>query len=222
MTSLNSRHVQMATPTPFPTAPSSHWITVWSLWTASILCGQVRFDLQNHLHRGTTFFRNFDFVAVGVLVSTKPNPSSFNDFNNANGSNQLAVNFFQTSGQGPMCFNIDLSKSGISGVTDGANVSIEVAFDGGDGQLYQVRYVAPSDRIFTDEPLWLEFSVRIWLCQVVPPCPRTQRHLARTWLAQRLIPPPAVQLLLPQDRKPVRQLEIWWGFQVLLRVYWLS
>jgi len=74
---------------------------------------------------------------VGVLVSTKPNPSSFNDFNNANGSNQLAVNFFQTSGQGPMCFNIDLSKSGISGVTDGANVSIEVAFDGGDGQLYQ-------------------------------------------------------------------------------------
>jgi len=74
---------------------------------------------------------------VGVLVSTKQNPTSFNDFNNANGSNQLVVNFFQTSGEGLACFNIDLSKSGIAGVTDGANVSIEVAFDGGDGQLYQ-------------------------------------------------------------------------------------
>jgi len=85
---------------------------------------------------------------VGVAVSTKPNPTSFNDFNNASGS-QLAVNFFQTSGEGLACFNIDLSKSGISGVQDGANVTIEVVFDGGDGQLYQVLYVLWIDSILS-------------------------------------------------------------------------
>lgn len=86
--------------------------------------------------------------AVGVLVSTKQNPASFNDFNNATGGNQLVVNFFQTSGEGLACFNIDLSKSGIDGVKDGANVSIEVAFDGGDGALYQVLYVFRINWIF--------------------------------------------------------------------------
>jgi len=74
---------------------------------------------------------------VGVLVSTAQNPTSFNDFNSANGSNQLAVQFFQTSGEGLACFNIDLNNTGISGVKDGANVTIEVVFDGGDGTLYQ-------------------------------------------------------------------------------------
>ena len=81
-------------------------------------------------------------------MSTKQNPTSFNDFNNANGSNQLVVNFFQTSGEGLACFNIDLSKSGIAGVADGANVSIEVAFDGGDGQLYQVRLLGRGSEVF--------------------------------------------------------------------------
>jgi hypothetical protein len=47
------------------------------------------------------------------------------------------VQFFQTSGEGLACFNVDLSKSGVSGIQDGANVTIEVVFDGGDGQLYQ-------------------------------------------------------------------------------------
>jgi len=84
---------------------------------------------------------------VGVLVSTKQNPTSFNDFNNGTGGNQLAVNFFQTSGEGLACFNIDLSKSGIDGVNDGANITLEVAFDGGDGQLYQCADLTLSSSI---------------------------------------------------------------------------
>lgn len=72
---------------------------------------------------------------VGVIVSTVQNPTAFTDFDNAS----PAVNFFQTSGEGIACFNIDLLKSGIGGVKDGANVSIEVVFNGGDGTLYQVR-----------------------------------------------------------------------------------
>lgn len=73
-------------------------------------------------------------------MSTAANPSSFNDFNFPNSSNQFVVDFFQTSGEGLACFNIDISKSGISGIEDGANVTIEVAFDGGDGLLYQVCF----------------------------------------------------------------------------------
>jgi len=84
---------------------------------------------------------------VGVLVSTKPNPSSFSDFNNASGGNQVVVNFFQTSGAGLACFNMDLSRSGVSGVVNGANVSIEVVFDGGDGQLYQCADLTLSNSI---------------------------------------------------------------------------
>jgi hypothetical protein len=82
-------------------------------------------------------------------VSPYPNPTSFNDFNNASGSPELAVNFFQKSGEGLACFNIDLSKSGISGVQDGANVTIEVVFDGGDGELYQVLYILWIDSILS-------------------------------------------------------------------------
>lgn len=86
-------------------------------------------------------FSNSNIVVVGVVISTKQNPTSFNDFNNASGGSQLALNFFQTTGEGLACFNIDLSKSGVSGVQDGANITVEVVFDGGDGQLYQVLYV---------------------------------------------------------------------------------
>ena len=59
------------------------------------------------------------------------------------------------SGEGLACFNIDLGKSGIAGVQENANVSIEVVFDGGDGQLYQVLYVSSRSTIpwVSDEPL---------------------------------------------------------------------
>lgn len=75
---------------------------------------------------------------VGVLVSTKSNPTSFNDFNDASGNNQLVTQFFQTTGEGLAYFTVDLSKSNVTGLSDGANVTLEVAFNGGDGTLYQV------------------------------------------------------------------------------------
>lgn len=51
----------------------------------------------------------------------------------------MVVPYFQTSGEGMFCFPIDIMASGISGIQDGANVTIQVIFDGGDGILYQVR-----------------------------------------------------------------------------------
>ena len=50
----------------------------------------------------------------------------------------MARNFASFSGAGGFCFPLDLSNTGISGVSDGANVTIQLVFNGGDGNLYQV------------------------------------------------------------------------------------
>ncbi|KAH7883902.1 hypothetical protein F5I97DRAFT_1794099, partial [Phlebopus sp. FC_14] len=73
---------------------------------------------------------------AGVIVSTKQDPSSFADFNSSSGY-QMAVPFFQQNGEGLYCFPIDLALSGVSGIQDGANVTIQIIFDGGDGELFQ-------------------------------------------------------------------------------------
>lgn len=52
----------------------------------------------------------------------------------------MVVPYFQTSGEGMFCFPIDIATSGVSGIQNGANVTIQVIFDGGDGVLYQVSF----------------------------------------------------------------------------------
>lgn len=52
----------------------------------------------------------------------------------------MAVPFFQTTGAGTFCFPINITSSGAPGIQDGANVTIQVIFDGGDGSLYQVNF----------------------------------------------------------------------------------
>ncbi|KAI0082231.1 hypothetical protein K474DRAFT_1671342 [Panus rudis PR-1116 ss-1] len=74
---------------------------------------------------------------VGLIVSTAQNPNNFANFS-------TAVNFFQSTGEGPFCFPVDLSAAGISGVGDGANATLQVVFDGGDGKLYQCADVTLS------------------------------------------------------------------------------
>ena len=86
---------------------------------------------------------------VGVLISTAQNPTSFQNFT-------TAVNFTSESGEGPFCMPIDLSAS-VSGLSSGQNATIQLVFDGGDGQLYQVRFYDTSYIQFTN----LTFSARI-------------------------------------------------------------
>jgi hypothetical protein len=50
---------------------------------------------------------------------------------------QLAFPYFQNSGAGNFCIPFSF-PSNITGVGDGANVTIQVVFDGGDGKLFQV------------------------------------------------------------------------------------
>ncbi|KZT74822.1 hypothetical protein DAEQUDRAFT_636720, partial [Daedalea quercina L-15889] len=74
---------------------------------------------------------------LGVLVSTVQDPNNFANFTDSKGSYQMAVNYFETSGEGSFCAPIDLSAANIAGVQDGANVTLQFVFDGGDGELYQ-------------------------------------------------------------------------------------
>ncbi|KAJ7495623.1 hypothetical protein FB451DRAFT_1020199 [Mycena latifolia] len=66
---------------------------------------------------------------AGVSVSTKANPTNFSDFT-------TVIPFFQDTGAGIFCFDLDFSKTNAS-LTDGQNVTLEIIFDGSDGQLYQ-------------------------------------------------------------------------------------
>ncbi|EIN13572.1 hypothetical protein PUNSTDRAFT_48521 [Punctularia strigosozonata HHB-11173 SS5] len=75
---------------------------------------------------------------IGVLISTVQNPNSFDNFTTANNQSQFVVPFQQKNGEGLFCLGpIDIGNLGISGVNDGANVTLEFVFDGGDGDLYQ-------------------------------------------------------------------------------------
>jgi hypothetical protein len=70
-----------------------------------------------------------------MLVSTVQDPTSFADFNSSSGQ-QLAIPFFQETGEGLFCFSFNFPTN-ITGLQDGANVTIQLVFDGGDGVLYQ-------------------------------------------------------------------------------------
>jgi len=74
---------------------------------------------------------------LGVLISTVQDPTSFSNFTNSSGGQQFARSFASGSGEGAFCIPLDLSDTGISGVSAGANVTIQIVFDGGDGTLYQ-------------------------------------------------------------------------------------
>ncbi|KAH9853189.1 hypothetical protein C2E23DRAFT_885159 [Lenzites betulinus] len=81
---------------------------------------------------------------LGSVVATVENPNSFDNFTSG-GNFQFVVPFFKTSGEGGYCYPLDLASSGIDGVKDGANITLQFIYDGGDGQLYQCADLTLSD-----------------------------------------------------------------------------
>lgn len=79
------------------------------------------------------------FLSGAVLVSTDENPNNFGDFNGTNGQ-QFARYWATADVAGELCIPLDLSRTNISGVEDGANVTIQIMISGGDGNLYQVSH----------------------------------------------------------------------------------
>ena len=75
--------------------------------------------------------------AVGGIIATVQDPTSFNDFRDSSNNFQQFLPFFGTTGEGLFCVDVALNTTDISGIKDGANVTLQFVFDGGDGQLYQ-------------------------------------------------------------------------------------
>jgi len=75
--------------------------------------------------------------SFAIIISTVQDPTSFDNFTNSTGGQQIVRNFASFSGEGGFCIPLDLSNTGISGVQDGANVTIQYIFNGGDGTLYE-------------------------------------------------------------------------------------
>jgi hypothetical protein len=76
-------------------------------------------------------------LPVGALLSASSSPQSFADFN-ISGQQVLALPYSKQTGEGVYCLPIDIGKLGLSDVKDGANVTLQIVFNGGDGNLYQV------------------------------------------------------------------------------------
>lgn len=76
-----------------------------------------------------------------MTISTVDNPNNFDNFTvNNTGEAQLLVRDFASEElPGEFCLPLNISAAGIPGVGEGSNVTIQVVFNGGDGNLYQVR-----------------------------------------------------------------------------------
>ncbi|KAH9937482.1 uncharacterized protein B0H18DRAFT_970832 [Fomitopsis serialis] len=86
-------------------------------------------------------------LLVGIIISTVANPNNFANFTDSSGKYQMAVNYFETSGEGPFCAPLNISAANIDGVKDGSNVTVQFIFDGGDGALYQCADLTLSESL---------------------------------------------------------------------------
>ncbi len=62
-----------------------------------------------------------------MLLSTAQNPTSFDNFT-SNGEQQLVRPWAREANGGTFCIPLPLNSTGITGVEDGANVTIQVSY----------------------------------------------------------------------------------------------
>jgi hypothetical protein len=82
------------------------------------------------------------------MISTVDNPSSFDHFN-VDGQQQLIHPYAQEDDAGTFCVPLNISAANIPNVRDGSNVTIQVVFEGGDGNLYQCADLTLSANLTT-------------------------------------------------------------------------
>ncbi|KAF5377557.1 hypothetical protein D9615_005204 [Tricholomella constricta] len=94
---------------------------------------------------------------AGVIISTVQNPNSFDNFS-VNGEQQIVGAYAKSDDAGTFCMPLDISAAKIDGVKDGANVTIQIVFAGGDGNLYQCadltlssNFTVPSNVVCANE-----------------------------------------------------------------------
>jgi len=104
---------------------------------------------QNAVDNRSTFPLNDGFITVksghahsttAVLISIEQDPTTFTVFNTTSTGVQLpfAIPFFQLSEAGTFCFPLDIGDLNIPGIANGSNVTIQVMYNGGDDNLFQV------------------------------------------------------------------------------------
>ncbi|KIY45340.1 hypothetical protein FISHEDRAFT_49327 [Fistulina hepatica ATCC 64428] len=73
---------------------------------------------------------------AGVFVSAAADPTSFDNFTQVK-------SFFSETGEGLYCFPLNLSND--TALTNGTNVTIQIEYNGGDGNLFQCADLTLSD-----------------------------------------------------------------------------
>jgi len=84
---------------------------------------------------------------VDILISFDSDPTTFAEFNKTSSGQSIPflMPFTVMNAQGDACFPVNISSLGVSQAQNGANATIMVQFNGGDGELYQCADVVLSD-----------------------------------------------------------------------------
>ncbi|KAG8721579.1 hypothetical protein FRC08_012022 [Ceratobasidium sp. 394] len=85
---------------------------------------------------GINIDSHHDTANVIALISFDPNPQNITQFSNSSNGAQL-TNFIKLDKQGEACLPVNIQSLGLSNVSNGTNATIQIQFDGGDGNLYQ-------------------------------------------------------------------------------------
>ncbi|KAG8736986.1 hypothetical protein FRC10_008672 [Ceratobasidium sp. 414] len=85
---------------------------------------------------GINIDSHHDTANVIALISFDPNPQNITQFSNSSNGAQL-TGFIKLNQQGEACLPVNIQSLGLSNVSNGTNATIQIQFDGGDGNLYQ-------------------------------------------------------------------------------------
>ncbi|CAE6454097.1 unnamed protein product [Rhizoctonia solani] len=85
---------------------------------------------------GVLIDSHHDTANVIVLISFDANPQNITQFSNSSNGAQL-TNFIKLEKQGEACLPVNIRSLGLSNVSNGTNATIQIQYDGGDGNLYQ-------------------------------------------------------------------------------------
>ncbi|KAF8605009.1 hypothetical protein BDV93DRAFT_439668, partial [Ceratobasidium sp. AG-I] len=85
---------------------------------------------------GINIDSHHDTANVIALISFDANPQNITQFSNSSNGAQL-TSFIKLDKQGEACIPVNIGALGIANVVNGTNATIQIQFDGGDGNLYQ-------------------------------------------------------------------------------------
>ena len=120
------------------------WISSLADGYTNVTTNRTAFPLSNGFLSLVSEHENW---TAGVIISVFPNPNSFDDFNANNGQPQIVRGYAKAAAAGTYCLPLNISSAGIFGLTDGTDVTIQVVFNGGDGNLYQVSINSTADDV---------------------------------------------------------------------------